>query len=267
MKKILAILFVGILASLNLLSCLASDTKMGFLPNQTAVAYSFIHGNYVGQAFVTTDNEGKLEVEIDEAFLPDVLCAVSYGINGWNDETTISYESRGKKYYVAKYIEYADTIYVAVQSGKTFSYVKADDKGEAVGETQLDKEIITNQDTMASYFDNIKNGKLRIFAQFGGYAIPITLSMYGGLTKRKAPDYWNNGLGWAGNIKAIEDFIEDYGSQYSLNEMSQASEKNKEGLRFWSVADTVTGATNSDFKSYFALAQSAIARLKTHFPR
>jgi hypothetical protein len=102
-----------------------------------------------------------------------------------------------------------------------------------------------------------------VLAEFGGEPIPVTTTSYGGLTKKNAPGYWDSGLTWLGNMEAIESFIEENGGQYSLSQMARATEENSAGLKVWSVADAVTGATNSDFKDYFGLVQTALGRLKT----
>ena len=99
---------------------------------------------------------------------------------------------------------------------------------------------------------------------FGGEVRPVTTTSYGGLTKKNAPGYWDSGQTWIGNIEAMEAFIEENGGQYALSEMVRATEENADGLKLWSVADTVTAATNSDFKDYFDLVQSALGRLKTN---
>ena len=57
--------------------------------------------------------------------------------------------------------------------------------------------------------------------------------------------------------------IEENGGQFQLSEMVRASDENLNGLKHWSVADTVTAATNPDFKDYFDLVQSALGLLKT----
>ena len=92
--------------------------------------------------------------------------------------------------------------------------------------------------------------------------MPVTTTAYGGVTKKDAPGYWAFGVGWKGNMEAIEAFIEENGSDYPNSEMVRAAEENADGLKLWSVADAVTGATNSDFKDYFNVAQAAISRLK-----
>jgi len=82
------------------------------------------------------------------------------------------------------------------------------------------------------------------------------------VTKKASPGYWSTGQTWIGNIEEIEAFIEENGAAFSLSEMQRSAEEDANGLKLWSVADAVTGATNSDFKDYFSVAQLAIGRLK-----
>jgi hypothetical protein len=172
--------------------------------------------------------------------------------------------SRGNENYVAKYVQYNDKVYVGVPTGTTLSYVEADENGNPAGNVDLEKAILRNHDTMRAYYALIGAGKFGVLPRFGGEVIPVTTTSYGGLTKKDAPGYWDSGQTWIGNIEAMEAFIEENGGQYSLTEMVRASEENADGLKLWSVADTVTAATNSDFKDYFDLVQSALGRLKTN---
>jgi hypothetical protein len=235
-----------------------------YLPNQRAEAYSYTHGGYVGQAIVTVGADGSVDVEINEAFLPHTLALVDIESGDWSDANTVSYMLRGNEYHVAKYVEYNDKVYVGVPTGTGFSYVEADENGNPAGNLDLELAILRNHDTMRAYYALLRSGRFGVIPRFGGEVIPVTTTSYGGVTKKDAPGYWNSGQTWMGNIEAMEEFIEENGGQYSLSEMVQATEENADGLKFWSVADTVTAATNSDFKDYFDLVQSALGRLKTN---
>ena len=170
--------------------------------------------------------------------------------------------SHGNEVPVAKYIEYDGKVYVGTAVGSSMTYVEAGKSGEPAGALDLELMIVKNQDTMAAYWDSIQSGGFKVMTGFRGKVMTVTTTTYGGLTKDTS-NYWNIGQTWKGNIGAIEKFIEQYGSQYQRSDMVRASQANADGLKLWSVADAVSGATNSDFKDYFALAQSAIAQLKT----
>ena len=269
MKKILLLLF---LVALSFLLAACGSGESGdqgevsgpYLPDQRVEAYAYTHGGYVGRAVVTVGSDGSLSVEVDEAFLPHTLALVDIESDEWSDANTVSYMSHGNELRTAKYVQYNDKVYAGVPTGTTLSYVEADENGNPAGDVDLEKAILRNHDTMRAYYALIGAGKFGVLTEFGGEAIAVTTTSYGGLTKKNAPGYWDSGQTWLGNIEAMEAFIEENGGQYSLTEMVRAAEENSDGLKLWSVADTVTAATNSDFKDYFDLVQSALGRLKTN---
>ena len=163
---------------------------------------------------------------------------------------------------MAKHIEYDGTVYVGTTVGESLTYVKAGDAGEPVGGKDLVLLIIMNQESMAAYHENLRNGKLKVLSGFNGEAKPVIESAWGDVFKDSSPKYWATGQTWKGNINAIEEFIEQYGSAFPHSEITHAKEKDSDGLKKWSVVDVITGATNVDFKDYFGAAQLAIAQLK-----
>ena len=235
-----------------------------YAPGQTETAYAYTHGGYVGMAKVMTDDNGDLTAVIDEAFLPHTLGLVDIEAAEWNEDNTTVYVSRGSDKFVAKYVGYNDKMYVGVSVGSGFSYVEADDAGMPAGGKDLELAILRNQGSMAAYYDMIQAGKFVIYSEFGGTAMPVTTTSYGRVTKRNSPGYWAFGQTWAGNVAAIEEFIAANGLQFGEADMMRAKEENSDGLKFWSVADAVTGATNSDFKDYIGVAQRAAGKLKTN---
>jgi len=234
-----------------------------YVPGQTETAYAYVHGGYVGMAKVKTDANGDLSVELDEAFLPHILAQVDMDAAEWTEENTVVFESHGPK-HVAKYVEYNGKQYIGVSVGSSISYVEADEAGMAAGNIDLEMSIIRNQGTMESYYTLVASGSFKIFTAFGGDAITVTTTGYGGLTKKNSPGYWAFGQTWIGNIRAIEDFIAANGVQFNESDMMRAKEENADGLKLWSVADAVSGATNSDFRDYFGLSQHAAGKLKTN---
>ena len=271
MKKILVFLlaiiiiagFAGCSGKSSEVSGEDSGITCAYAPNQSTIAYSYIHGGYVGRAEVKTNENGDISVSFDEAFLPHVLASVDIEAAEWTENNTIMFDSHGDV-YAAKYIEYNSKVYIGISTGKGISYVAADETGEAAGNTDLEKMIIRDQASMATFYTVVPAGMFKTFTEFGGMASPITTTSYGGPTKKTSPGYWAFGQTWIGNITAIENFIAENGIQFNLSKASKAKEENAEGLKLWSVADTVTGATNSDFKEYFGLAQYAAGKLTTN---
>lgn len=256
-KSFAAILAVLLLAFL--VSC--SGSSGGYMAGQISEAYAYVHGGYVGRALVKVADDGSLDVSLDEAYLPHTLGIVDYESDEWTEENTVYYLSRGSEVRVAKYVEYNGDVYVGTTVGTGLSYVAAGETGEPTGGTDLELSIVRNQSTMAAYFAGVQAGSFKVLTEFGGTAMPVTETHYGGVTKKNAPGYWNTGQTWIGNVTAIEEFAEENGVGYALSDMVRASEEDANGLKFWSVADAVTGATNSDFPDYFGLIQAAAGRL------
>lgn len=232
-----------------------------FAPNQTTEAYIYIHGGYVGIATARTNAQGEPSVELDEAFLPHTLAAVDIDADEWNEDNTAWYIVRGNQNYVAKYVEYNGATYVGTTVGTSVTYVAADEDGNPSGGQDLELIIVRDQDSMADYVESIQNGGFGIMTGFGDTVQPVTTTAYGQVTKRGS-SYWDFGLGWQGNIDAIEAFIEENGWNFNIADMSRAAEPNDDDQRLWSVADAVTGATLSDFPDYFMNAQMALVQLE-----
>ena len=227
----------------------------GYVPGQTAMAYNYVHGGYVGRAIVTTDNDGAVSVELDEVFLPHTLAIVDINSADWNEDNTVYYVQRNNQVRVAKHIAYNGNPYTGVTAGGSVTYVASDDQGNPVGGTDLELIIIRNEASMAAYWDHVGNGRFEIFTEFGGTPRSVTTTSYGSVYKRGST-YWNTGIGWQGNIDAVEAAAAQHGVRFSLNEIS----RNRDNR--WQLADAVTSATLSDFPDYFGLIQTASARLK-----
>jgi hypothetical protein len=260
MRKLILALIVAV-ALTALVGCGGNEetagTSTGYAPGQEVEAYDYVHGGYVGQAVVSTDDEGNLEVSLNEAFLPHTLATVDMDSDQWSKENTITYTAHGRTSNLAKYVVYNGTTYVGTTFGTNSVWVEADEEGNPAGNTSLEMAIIRNEDTMRSYYNGIQNGAFQIMTEFGGEPMAVETTPYGSLTKRGS-EYWaegGHGLGWHANIDAIETAAEEQGVSYTYGEMSR-NDDNK-----WQLADTVTGATASDFQEYFALVQLAAARL------
>lgn len=250
------IIMIAAIAVIGLAGC-GDDAPAvgGYAPSQTTEAYAYTHGGYIGQAVVSTDAEGAIDVSLNEAFLPHTLAAVDIESDEWTEENTVFYVSHGRQTNVAKYVSYNDTVYVGTTFGTGVFWVEADENGEPAGATGLEKAILRNQTTMAEYWDAIAEGAFAVYTEFGGSPITVTTTSYGSLYKRGS-SYWDAEPGWLGNITAIEEFIEENGAGYSMDEITR-----RDDGRF-SFADAVSSATASDTRDYVNVAQTAIGRLK-----
>ncbi|AFG38417.1 hypothetical protein [Spirochaeta africana] len=254
MKRFALILFVA-LAAAALIGCGGDDpVRTGFTPGQTVEAYNYVHGGYIGQAVVTVTEDGVLDATLDEAFMPHTLAIVDMDADEWTEDNTVYYLQRGNQVRVAKHIAYDGTNYVGTTVGGALIYVEADDEGNPAGNVDLELQLIRNEASMAAWFENIADGKFVLFTEFGGEPQPVTTTSYGSLFKRDST-YWNFGIGWMGNIEALEEAVANYGTGFSLDEMVRRGDDR------WALADAVTGATLSDFPDYFGLVQMAVGRL------
>lgn len=256
MRTITTLLIAAAL-SFALIGCGGEEpaAPTGYAPNQSVTDFAYVHGGYVGRADVTTDAEGAITANLDEAFLPHSLAIVDIESDEWTEDNTATYVIRGDTVHVARYISYAGTNYVGTTVGNALTYVEADENGNPTGGKDLELIILRNEANMESYWNTIGDGGFAIFTEFGGEAMPVTTTSYGSLYK-EGSSYWNFGIGWQGNIDAIEEAAAQYGTGYTLDEMTRGSDN------VWSLADATTGATASDFKDYFSLIQLASARLE-----
>jgi hypothetical protein len=252
-----ALLLIAAVVSFAIIGCGGEEpvAPTGYAPNQSVEAYAYVHGGYIGKAEASTDAEGALSVNINEAFFPHHLAIVDIESEEWNEDNTVTYVIRGDTVYVARYVAYNGTNYVGNTVGSALVYVEADEEGNPAGNSPLEKMILRNEANMETWWNSIADGGFEIFTEFGGEAMPITTTSYGSLYK-EGSSYWDFGIGWQGNIDAIEDAAVQYGVGYSLDEMTRGDDN------MWNLADATTGATASDFKDYFSLIQLATARLE-----
>lgn len=255
--RITTSLILAAVLSFALIGCGGEEpvAPTGFAPDQEVSAFAYTHGGYVGRADVSTDAEGGMTANVNEAFLPHTLAIVDFESDDWTEDNTVTYVVRGDTVYVARHVSYNDTAYVGSTVGSSVVYVEAGEDGEPAGNTPLEMMILRNEENMETYWDSIADGGFAIFTEFGGDAMPVTSTSYGSLYK-EGSTYWNFGIGWQGNMDAIEEAATQYGVGYTLDEITRGDDS------FWSLADATTGATASDFKDYFSVIQLAAARLE-----
>ncbi len=256
MRKVVLLLTVAVAAIALIAAGAGTEIEQAtpFAPGQTVEAYAYVHGGYIGQVVITTDDAGEISATLDEAFMPHTLAIVDMDSDDWNEDNTVYYVQRGSEVRVAKHISYNGTPYTGVTVGGALVYVESDEEGNPVGSTDLEMQIIRNEDNMAAWFENIADGRFEIFTEFGGTPEAVTTTSYGSLFKRGS-EYWNFGIGWLGNMEALEEAAEQIGTGYTLSEMTRGEDD------YWALADAVTGATLSDFKDYFGLIQRGVGRL------
>ena len=244
------------------------DSKMVGYVNQSVEAYGFTHGGYVGQVTIVV-TDGVLDVEINEAFLPHSLTTVTLSTEeaatDWNETNTLTI---GSKSY-ALYITYLDDVYMALETEAGLVVYSILDEAGALKTggrdiKNLEMHIIKNDGNMKAYYDALTGGELKLMLSFEDTA-PTAVTE--GQFKDGNPNYWQAGgdkLGWQANIDALEMFLEENGAAYDTLAFTKTT-VTTDGVEenYWTVMDTVTGATNSDFQDYFQLAQTAFGQLVT----
>ena len=244
------------------------DSKMVSYKDQAVEAYGFTHGGYVGQVTIVVTN-GVVDVEIDEAFMPHTLSAVTLttdeATTDWNDTNTLTI---GTKSY-ALFIMYNNEVFKALETeAGLLVYSIVDETGAlktgSRDNKNLEMTIIKNESNMKAYYDALNNGGLKLLKSFGDTS-PLVITE--GQFKEGNPNYWQAGgdkLGWQANIDALEAFLEEYGAAFDTLAFTKVT-TTVNGIEddYWQVVDTIAGATNSDFQDYFQLAQSAFGQLET----
>jgi hypothetical protein len=261
MKKIIAAAIAAIVL-VALISCgTEAPVTEGYAPNQMVEAYAYSHGGYVGQAVITTDAEGMIDVSINEAFLPHTLAVVDLEADEWTEDNTVYYLQRGSEVRVAKFVEYAGTVYVGTTVGSALAYVEADEEGNPAGGTILEKAILRNQSTMAAYYANIAAGEFKTFTEFGGRRHcgnhhQLRRSVQEGLRVLELRSSAGPAISKPSRPSPKKT------APPSPSTTWFARLKTAKACSKWAVADVVTGATASDFKDYFGLVLLAAAQLK-----
>ncbi len=219
MKKLFGVLFGGA-AALSLASC-GDDV-------QTGVAYT-VGSDLIQKATVTND-DGKYTVEFD-GYYTFTRGGVHLAAN-YSDEVTAGYETADANgTTVVKYIEVSGTTYTfdaaayaAFDSSAYSEYNYVDNleilAGYVSGETTLldyEKTITitdywTGTEAAAiAFIDAYEAGTVKILKDASGSASVFAGGSYGHLNKsNEASNYWtvDGGLGWKGNIEAIEGAFE-----------------------------------------------------------
>lgn len=244
------------------------DSKMVGYVDQTVEAYGYTHSGYVGQVVIVV-TDGVVDVEINEAFLPHTLAAVTLSTTEaptvWDETNTLTIGTSS----FALYIMYNGDVFkaLATEAG-LLVYSIVDETGALkTGRRDiknLEMSIIKDDSTMKAYYDALNGGEFKLLKSFGDTS-PIVVDEY--QFKDGNPNYWQAGgdkLGWQANIDALEAFLEEFGAAYDTLEFTQVTATvNGVEDSYWQVVDSIAGATNSDFPDYFQLAQAAFGQLKT----
>ncbi|MFU8786063.1 MAG: hypothetical protein ACNA7U_02360 [Candidatus Izemoplasmataceae bacterium] len=252
MKKLLALLF-GLVLVFTLSACGPKST--------TATGYGLVHGHYVGVVEITVSKDGVVEaMTLDEYFLPYSWAKVAADHADRDDVVAVVGTKRGgdstnpedhTSAYYAKYLTIGDKLFTAEVLGaagsQSINY-------KATGVTNIE-DWVKDNDNAKWYVEQV-DAELAFIANADGSANTVLTTLASdassaGFTK-SGTEYWrrDDQLGWPGNVEETIDAI--VGMDLSGDFELVSGEGN-----FWSIDDTVTGATWSDFPDYFNLAVRA----------
>ncbi|TNF09276.1 MAG: hypothetical protein EP317_01155 [Bacillota bacterium] len=229
---------------------------------RTAIGYGLVHGHYVGVIEVTINAAGNVTAaEVEEYFLPysAAKVVVADPENLPADVMSVT-GSRGTSYY-AKYFSVDGILFTGTVNGdapaQSITYA-ADgiDNIEVWVETEANAKRYVEAVEAGTVFIANEDGTASSYAMADNSA---KVSM-----KKSESGYWsgvNYPLGWAGNMAAFVTAI----TGTKLNASLETIVKNTE-TGFWSIGTIVTGATMTDFKDYYEVAQRGYATALTVVP-
>lgn len=265
MKKVLRIALCAVLALTMLLGftgCQEFDTTTSY----TATSIGIVHKKYIGEVLTITDGAGGLKkIQFDEIFTPDdwkgaKLADVTNGV-----ATTYSPNK-----HVFNYLKVGDKAFKLVVSadGATVKYEEINNG--AIKDLQV--YVLENDANIKWYYDcavNYQCATLKVdnsaatdkvlFTDGTDKLVQNAKASYSGVfsLRKRYSSYWDissgsvsTGLGWRGNIEAMENYLYTYGFDY---DETQAT---KDGS-FFVLNGIKTGATLTDFKDYMKLAKTS----------
>ncbi|MDX9691290.1 MAG: hypothetical protein RBT45_02480 [Acholeplasmataceae bacterium] len=229
---------------------------------RTAVGYGLVHGHYVGMIEVSINAAGNVtDAVVEEYFLPysaaKVVVADPENIPA--DVVSVT-GSRGTSYY-AKYFSVDGILFTGTVNGEapaqTITYAAND-----IADIEVWVEDAVNA---KHYVDAVEAGTVFIANENGTESDYVMADASASVSMKKSESpYWsgpNYPLGWAGNAEAFETAI----TGTKMNAALETIVKNAE-TGFWSIGDIVTGATMTDFKDYYEVAQRGYQSALTVVP-
>lgn len=252
MKKLLALIF-GLTLVFTLAACGPRST--------TARGYGLVHGHYVGVVEITVSRDGIVEaMTLDEYYLPYSWAKVSPDHAERDDVVVVVGTRRGGNpdleadrtfTYYAKYIQIGDKLFTAEVLGtegrQSINYKATGIANieDWVKENDNAKWYVEQLDADAAFIANADGTENTVLSTLASDASSQ------GWTKSET-EYWRraDALGWPGNVEETINAI------IGLDLSGDFDLVRGEG-NLWSINDTVTGATWSDFPDYFNLAVRA----------
>lgn len=245
-------ILAGVVAATFLASCGPTvETKVG-------VGYGLVHSHYVGVAEITTEDDVVTDVVIEEYFLPYSWAKVTAAENTANTVAVKTTSRTGAQVTTVygQYIKIGDKTFTIEVTGEawtqTFKYTSE-------GISDIDAWVVTEAN--AKWYVEQIQADAYGFVDAEGVAVTTfelaDASAKVAMTKSES-GYWTvaaPGLGWTGNMAAIEAMMIGSTMDFDPADFTKATE----APLVWGNGTITTGATLTDFKDYVALGLRAYA--------
>ena len=263
MKKLMVSALTAALSAALLVGVMGCAKK-----ESSATVYDLVsHGtsNYFVVVDITADKKGDVKkIKIDEVMLAEWWAKqAKEGENSSFSDTILADDNTA----YAKYVQIGDkklqaTGVTGSGSNAKLTYAALDDSF-----ADLTAELKTDKALQKVYYDAAKAGIFKILKKTGDDAYEVEKdgknNDYGSLFKSTST-YWQGEtypLGWKGNIKAMEDYVKEYGVKYTsadLNDIEPVDGK-------FYLTDVNTGATIGGFAGYMTVVKAAFDQAMQSF--
>ena len=235
MKRILSLIFILFFGLVLLTGCKCSPAEV-----KTGVAYGVVYNDYVARVEVKLVNGEVADIMIDEALLPGDWAMTDYAsehdyVLDYNDQRYV------------KNVRIGDVTFSAKVDNDTLTW--GNDKVTNFG------EFLRAGSNAEWYYESLKNNKVSIVDDENKLIKDLkfkTAKMF-----KSAGDYWkktSTTLGWDENIKELIKGMK------ATNLETEPKYNSNNKVVF---GDTVTGATLTGHKEYYALAKKALENAKS----
>jgi len=235
MKRILSLIFIFVFTLVLLTGCKCSPADV-----KTGVAYGVVYNDYVARVEVKVIDGEVSDIMIDEALLPS-----DWAMTDFADEHDYVLDYKDQRY--VKNVRIDEVTFSANIDNDNLTW--GNDKVTNFG------EFLKTGNNAQWYYDSLKNNKVSIVDDADKVIKDLkfkTAKMF-----KSAGDYWkktDTTLGWDENIKELIKGMKET----NLETEPKYNSNNKVVF-----GDTVTGATLTGHKEYYALAKKALENAKT----
>jgi hypothetical protein len=280
MKKVFIIVFAMLLFS-GLVACNQATTPAATTvvtttanPEKTGVGYGIAHKAYVGVATVVELNGVITDLQLEEYYMPYTWAKVAGNTEAGQADVVVVPKTSGTPpvttySWYAKYIVIGDKQFTGELRTTplvidTVTYSNEYVQYSATGIPDLFVWLFNSEDNCEWYVEQLLAGKAYVAKDtFVVNTSLMTWNQGQGFTKSKT-FYWtgtNYPLGWVGNMNAIIAAIE--GHTFDPSAVLTRATNNPDtpaNEAVWSIGDAVTGATVTDFATYYTCIARAYAK-------